>query len=161
MDTPVGSVFDPNLILGSGSEEALSTRGIPIPVGEYLAQIMDLVPRNVQGVKDTSKWYQFLDIKLEIKLSPEAQAELGRETTTRNHSVGLDLTAQGNLDYGRGKNIGLGRMREATGQNVPGQPWNPMMLKGQVVKVSVKHEPDPRDPDNKLDRIDKIGTALN
>lgn len=156
---PGSSIFNPDFILQGQNDQAMSTRAIPIPVGTYLAQIMELTPRNVQGVKDTSKFYQFLDIKLEIKLSQEAQAELGRETATRNYSVSLDLTEQGNLDYGKGKNIGLGRLREAVGQNVPGQAWSPMMLKGQVIRVSIKHEPDPRDSNNTLDKIDKIGSA--
>lgn len=153
------SIFNPDFILQGQSDQALSTRTTPIPAGVYLAQIMELEPRNVQGKKDTSKWYQFLDCKLEVKLSQEAAAELGRETATRNYSVGLDLTAQGNLDYGKGKNVGLGRLRAACNQNVPGQSWNPMMLKGQVIKVSIKHEPDPRDPENILDKIEKIGSA--
>lgn len=152
-------MFDPSTFLQTSSEQALSTRTVPIPTGDYLAQILELTPRNVQGVKDTSKWYQFLDMELEIKLTPEAAAELGRDTAKRRHSVGLDLTPQGNLDYGKGKNVGLGRMREAVGQNVAGQAWNPMMLKGQMVKVSIKHEPDPRDSTNTLDKIDKVGAA--
>lgn len=159
MNQQANSIFNPDFILQGQSSDAMSTRTIPLPADLYLAQIMELTPRNVQGVKDPTKFYQFLDVKLEIKLSPAAQAELGRETAIRNYSVSLDLTPQGNLDYGKGKNVGLGRLREAVGQNVPGQPWSPMMLKGQVIKVLIKHEPDPRDNQNTLDKIDKIGSA--
>lgn len=161
MNQQASSIFNPDFILQGQSSEAMSTKSIPIPANVYLAQIMELTPRNVQGVKDTTKFYQFLDVKLEIKLDQAAQAELGRETAIRNHSVSLDLTPQGNLDYGKGKNIGLGRLREAVGQNIPGQAWSPMMLKGQVIKVAIKHEPDPRDSNNTLDRIDKIGSATD
>ena len=40
---------------------------------------------------------------------------------------------------GKGKNVALGRLREALGQNTPGKPWSFGMLVGQVAKVAVKH----------------------
>jgi hypothetical protein len=53
--------------------------------------------------------------------------------------VWLDITPQGSLDMGRGKNVHLNRLREAFNQNRPGQPWNPMMLVGQAARVQTKH----------------------
>lgn len=57
----------------------------------------------------------------------------------------LDTTESGGLDFGKGKNVGLGRLREALGQNAPGKPWAPGMLVGGVAKVKVSHSIDKRD----------------
>lgn len=155
------SNFDPNVFMQSSTESALSTKSIPIPVGDYLAQIVELEPRNVQGARadNSDKWYQFLDMMLEIRLPPQVAQELGREVTKLKHSVSLDLTEQGNLDYGKGKNIGLGQTREAANQNIPGQPWNPSMLKGAMIMASIIQEPDKKDPEVIYNRVKKVGRA--
>jgi len=66
---------------------------------------------------------------------------LGREPKVRQ-SLMLDVRADGALEFGKGKNVGLGRVREALGQNSTGRPWSFPMLGGQLAKVKVKHRLD-------------------
>ena len=51
----------------------------------------------------------------------------------------LDLTPSGSLDTSKGKNIGLGRLREAVGQNKPGQAFSFQNLPGLMAKITIKH----------------------
>jgi hypothetical protein len=79
-----------------------------------------------------------LDVEWTIN-DEELKKSLGRTPKVRQ-SIMLDLTADGNgIDFGKGRNIGLGRLRTALGQNQNGQPWNFSMLGNQVARVKVKH----------------------
>lgn len=65
--------------------------------------------------------------------------ELDRERVTVTQSVLLDLTEDGSgLDMGRGKNITLGQIRTAMGQNEPGAEWSPNMIEGQPAVLKIK-----------------------
>lgn len=121
------STFDPNTFLSTEEAGALSTTFEPIPDGEYEAMIgagdEALKPRVTQSGR------HILDVTWE--LNDEALRErLGREKLTVRQSLFLDMTSQGTLDRGTGKNVQLGRLREALGQNDPSKPWSPMMLRG-------------------------------
>ena len=45
------------------------------------------------------------------------------------------------LDMGKGKNVALGRLREATDLNVPGQPFAMAMFPGRLAKIKVTQRP--------------------
>jgi len=45
------------------------------------------------------------------------------------------------MDYSKGKNVSLMRVREAVGQNVAGQNWNPKMMEGQALQIVVVLDP--------------------
>lgn len=52
----------------------------------------------------------------------------------------IDRTPEGGLDFGKDRNVKLGQLREAVGQNAPG-PWNFPMLRGKgPLMVKVVHE---------------------
>ncbi len=64
---------------------------------------------------------------------------LDRERVTVTQSVLLDLTDDGaGLDMGKGKNITLGQIRSALGQNQEGAGWSPAMIEGQPAKLKIK-----------------------
>lgn len=83
-----------------------------------------------------------MKVPLKIQLDPGVRERLGltTDTLTLTDSVFLDTNEQGMLDYGPGRNSGLRRYREATGQNVAGQPFSPRRLIGQAVLVKIKHD---------------------
>jgi len=54
-------------------------------------------------------------------------------------TVWLDVDESGGLDFGRGKNVQLGRLRAAVNQNNAGEPWQPNMLLGQTARCTIKH----------------------
>ena len=125
------SVFDPDTFLSSTTTEASSTEYVPVPEGEYLAVVTKVAARATERAK-------ILDVTWEID-DEAVKAETGLEHPTVRQSVFLDVNEQGALETGKGKNVDLGRLREAVGQNTPGQPWSPTMLEGQVARVRVAH----------------------
>ena len=64
---------------------------------------------------------------------------LGRDTVVCKQGIMLDLTAEGGLDMSKGKNVGLGRLREAVGKNNSGEAFSFAMLPGSAAKISVAH----------------------
>ena len=128
--------------LQTTTQEALDDHLEPWPAGEWLAQITDIAVSDFEfkkGDRIGETGYRMI-VKYEAQDAQVVEI-CERDKVSVSDSILLDVTPDGNgLDFGKGKNIGLGRLRTATGQNVPGQEWSPMMLKGQPVKVSIKHE---------------------
>jgi hypothetical protein len=130
MSTP----FDPELFMNTNFAEANATKVIPCPAGEYNGIIEDVKTR----VLDSGQ--VLMDVVWNID-DVKAKEKSGRDKLTVRQSVWLDFE-NGNLAFGEGKNVGLGRLRAALNQNAAGKPWSPAMLKGQVAKVKVTHRPD-------------------
>lgn len=140
------TTFDETAFLNSTVDASFDTRRAPIPVGRYVGVIKDIKARaNVQGRKDPTKSYNFLDYVITINLTDEARSEMGTEAATldRDYSLILDLTPAGTLDMSKGKNIGLGILREAVGQNVAGKSWNVRDPVGQMINVDISHRMTP------------------
>ena len=134
-------MFSPEQFLDMQVTESNDTKTIPVPVGEYTAVAEEVKCRQWQSKKDPSMSGLTLDIKWSID-DPAVKELLGRDKVTVNQGIMLDLTDSGGLDMGKGRNIGLGRLREALGLNAPGQPFSFMMVSGRVAKVSVSHRID-------------------
>lgn len=137
-------MFDESTFLQSTITGALDTTRPIIPVGSYTGAIKEIKGRQNAGTKPTNqgKIYTSLDLSVELQLTPEAQAEmnLDQPNITRRYSIMIDLNESGNgLDMGKGKNVSLGQLRDALGQNDPSKPWSPSMLVGQAAKWTVKH----------------------
>ena len=125
------SAFDPNSFLATTTDTANSTTYVPVPEGIYQAVVISVAARNPKG-------NALLDIQWRID-DDSVAAETGLSNPTCRQSIFLDVTDSGGLDNGKGKNIQLGRLREALNQNVEGQAWAPSMLEGQVAMVNVQH----------------------
>lgn len=152
------SMFDPKTLLDATTTEANSTVRIPIDAGEHVAVIGEVGIRN--GNKDGRDW-AFLDVTYDID-NPELKAKLGRDKISLTQGVGLDFTPIGGLDYSKGKNVMLGRLREAVGLNVPGQPFGFRMLQGKVVKILVNHKPSTKpgaQPGDVFENVDAFAKA--
>ncbi len=86
--------------------------------------------------KDGGTEQVVLDVTFDI-IDPRAVAKTGRESgNLARYSVFLDLVG-GALDMGEGKNVKLGKLREAVQQNIPGQPWAPSMLEGKTCRCKL------------------------
>ena len=136
------STFDPNSFFNETVDGAFSTSPEPIPEGEYLAVIASgekaVVVRN-------TKSSVVLDIQWEIQ-DAELAESLGRSTVSVRQSIFLDTTSQGTLDRGKGKNVSLGRLRAALGQNDASKPWSFGMLRGAgPAMIRVTQRPNPED----------------
>ena len=149
-------MFSPEQFLDMQVTESNDTKTIPVPVGEYTAVAEEVKCRQWQSKKDPSMSGLTLDIKWSID-DPAVKELLGRDKVTVNQGIMLDLTDSGGLDMGKGRNIGLGRLREALGLNAPGQPFSFMMVSGRVAKVSVSHRIDGENIYAEVKGVAKLG----
>ncbi len=140
------SMFDPTSFLEMSVDQSNSTVSIPVPAGEFVAFVDKVEARPWTSKTDPTKSGVALDILWNIDDAGVKQM-LDREKVTVKQGIMLDLTETGGLDMGKGKNVGLGRLREATGLNEAGQPFAFRMLEGKAAKVIVEHRPDPKQPD--------------
>lgn len=131
-------MFSPEQFLDMTITESNDTKATPVPVGEYTGIIEEVKPRNWASKADPSKAGVALDIIWSID-DYEVKQALGRDRVTVKQGVMLDLSDSGGLDMGKGKNLGLGRLREACNLNTPGQPFSFSMLVGRLAKIRVEH----------------------
>jgi len=134
-------LFDPQQFLEAQVTEANDTKSIPVPEGDFVAIIKEAKARQWTSKSDSSKSGLALDVVWSID-SPEVKTLLGRDEVTVKQGIMLDLTEHGTLDMGKGRNIYLGRLREAVGLNTPGQAFSIMHLPGRAALVSIKHRVD-------------------
>lgn len=129
--------FDAASFLAATVTQAADTRVIPCPIGEYMGIIDKISPRQWQS-KDGTQSGVALDVIWLVEDAGVKQT-LGRDTVTVKQGIMLDLTPHGGLDLSQGKNIGLGRLREAVGKNNPGEEFSFNMLPGLTAKINVTH----------------------
>jgi len=144
MESPM---FNPEVFLGTTITEANSTELLNVPEGEYVAMSGPVTAENFRsfdikrGDRAGTKGYA---LDLEWTLNDDSGAiktYIGRTPKVRQ-SLSLEIRGDGSLEFGKGKNVELGRLREALGQNGSGVPWAMSMLGGQVAKIAVKHTLD-------------------
>ena len=131
-------MFNPDQFLDMQIEGQNDTKIVPVPAGEYTAMIEEVKVRQWQAKADPSKSGLTLDVQWSID-DASVKELLGRDKVTVKQGIMLDLTDAGGLDMGKGRNIGLGRLREALDLNQPGRPFSFTMLTGRVARVSVSH----------------------
>lgn len=137
------STFNPEEFLNTQVDTSFDTKRTPIPErDDYIAVIgsgeKDVLPR-------VAKDRVILDITWEI-LDDALKASLRLPRITVRQSVFLDLDENGKLAKGTNANVQLGRVRDALGQNQPGQAWSPRLLKGAgPAKLKVGQRPDDKD----------------
>lgn len=149
--------FDPAVFLNQQFEGTNDTKITPCPVGEYpaLADKVDAIKwqkkddPSVNGVKLRILW----DIQ-----DDSVRQLLGRDKVLAPQDVMLDLTETGELDMSAGKNVRLGRLREALDLNQPGQPFSFNAVQGRLAKVNVKHRTGDN-PDDIYAEVDRVTHA--
>lgn len=134
------SAFNPEAFMNATTTDANDTQYVQVPEGEFQATI-DKVEAKVVG-QETPR--PIINVSWKVTDSAAAEAT-GRAENYVRQTLWLDVTESGGLDFGKGKNVQLGKLRDALGQNKPGQAWAPGMLVGGVARVKVKHSIDKRD----------------
>jgi len=127
-------LFSPDDLLTMQTEGEMATSLPPIPEQEYPAMVVKLDPRSGVSGK-TGEPYNILDVTWEID-DEEVREIVGIPNPTARQSIFLDVNDQG-LELGPGKNIQLGRLREAVGQNGPGV-WSMSDLEGASAVVRIE-----------------------
>lgn len=137
--------FDPSLFMQQTVDAPMETEYTLVPEGEYKAMIDDF---NEDAVEQFEFEYKrgpkagqngsMMKLTLPFVIDDDkVKAELARDKVTVTKQLILDLDTNGGLDRGKNRNIDLGRIRDAVGQNAGG-PWNISNLRGAgplVVKV--------------------------
>lgn len=135
----MSSTFSINTELLNNTEFTgqLDTAIIPVDEGEYTLvcekYIIKAGESNNNGEK---KPYVNLEVHWIVD-DEEQRQKTQREKIIVRQSVFLDLTPTGGLDMGKGKNVQLGRLREALGQNSPTKSWRFGDIVGGMVKGMV------------------------
>ena len=144
------STFNPDQFLQASYTEQTDTHALVCPEGDWRGQVSKLAVRTNKGKDGTD--FTSLDVIWEV-IDDEARRLAGAEGTTklfcRQGSI-IDLIDAGGskvFDFGKGKNVMIGRLREAFHQNQSGKPWAPNMLVGQIGVIKVKHRANPDDPE--------------
>ena len=134
-------MFSAEQFLDMQVNESNDTKVIPVPVGEYLAVCKEVKVRTWTSKKDPSMSGIAFDLVWTID-DANVKALLGREEINVKQGIMVELTEAGGLDMGKGKNVGLGRLREAVDLNKPGQPFSITMVTSRMAKIAVKHRID-------------------
>lgn len=139
--------FDPDAFLQQTIDQPMETERELVPEGEYPAMIGDFESKALEMVDFTYKKGDragqpgsMLKFTCPFSLQDDnLKAALGRDTVVATKQMILDVGVDGGLDFGKDKNIDLGRLRAAVGQNVAGA-WGIMNLRGAgPLMVQVKH----------------------
>lgn len=149
--------FNADAFLNQTAAGPMSTTITPVPEGEFKF-VIDDSDKAIQFREFTSDKGTFQTMEVLCKCLDEAvKTKLGRDLVLVPIKMFLDLTADGSgLDNSEGKNVQLGRLRDALGQN-DGSPWSPAMLKGKgpfMGKVTQRADKD--DPTVKYSEIKRI-----
>lgn len=132
-------MFDAESFLNQTVDSANDTERLQVPAGEYVGQIDSVKAREWKKADDPTVHGVSLDVNWNVDDAGVRQL-FARDKVICQQGVFLDLTESGNLDFGKGKNSDLGRLREACSLNTPGQPFAFTMLVGKVAKIKVKED---------------------
>ncbi len=140
------SSFDPDTFMSETIDQPLETERTLVPAGEYKARIDDFTRDAFQTIDFTYKRGpnagqegSFTKFNVPFVIDDDrVKAELGMDKVVVFQSITLDFE-QGKLAWGKNKNIDLGKLRKAVGQNNAG-PWSPGSLRGAgPVMIKVIH----------------------
>ena len=134
----VDSAFDAETFMATEVEAPMEVKYTPLPKGEYNAYIDEIEIRSVTGGA------LILDVNYIVN-NPQLAEQLGLEVLQISQGIFLDVDDNGRLQIGPNKNVRLGRLREAVGQNT-GAAWNFAMLRG-AGPLMIHVEPDQKNAD--------------
>jgi len=153
------STFDADAFMNTQVDEPMATQLSSIPEGEYISMVGDFTSEAFKTItyKDKKTGADVVRQVLEVPFPIQdaaLEATLGRPPVHRE-SFWLDFDANGRLDTGPDKNVNLGKLRDALGQNSNG-PWSPSMLRNMgPLKIVIKTRSDKNDPEKKYTNITK------
>lgn len=150
------SVFSPEQFEQMTIDQSFETEWTPIPEGDYIAFIEDIKFNQFEG-RDGRNYF-VLNVTYNIQ-DENLQKELGLDSVRVRDSIFLDVNEDGSLAVGPNKNVRLGQLRAAVGQNKPGEVWSPGMLRGAgPVKVHVTIS-EPNEEGKTYNRVRSITAA--
>lgn len=132
------TIFNPDLLKTGAVSGSFSTSLPPMPEGEY--------PFTVTGVEVKNPKADVVIAEYSCETYDDAVCTATGMTPSRTrYACFLDLDEVGMLAVGEGKNVGLGKLREAVGQNDDDTPWTMEMPVGQSFLGLVRQRVDDKD----------------
>lgn len=135
----MANLFDADTFLDSSAGGPLSTERTLIPEGTYSSCYIDDVKPQEGIIKSGDREGQpWVRINFRWVLDDQAlRDKLGRAEVKITQGVMIDLTTDGKLDFSKGKNIRLGKLRQALGINAGDVQWRKFI--GIPATIQVKH----------------------
>lgn len=130
------SAFDPDLFAQTAITGANDTRFAPVPEADAA-----LVQAKSYKIRSTDKGYVILDLTWSVQ-EQAARDATGLEDPTVRQSIFLDTDGSA-LALGKGKNVGLGKLREALGLNDPTKPFRFDDIVGRMARAKISHRITP------------------
>lgn len=141
--------FDASSFMNQQYDQPLETERKLVPPGEYQAMIGDFDENAFQTHDfeykrgpNAGQAGSMTNFRIPFVIQDaKAASAVGREDgeVIAYKQVTLDLDSNGALDFGVNRNVELGQVRAAVGQNNPG-PWSPGNLRGAgPVIIKVEH----------------------
>lgn len=153
------SVFDPDTFMNQQIEGKLETHFTPVPEDDYTGLIDDLAFGEITN-SQTGQKQRVLNISWAL-LDEKAQKAMERDKPLVQQTVFLDFEKNGSLSTGKNKNIMLGQIREAVGQN-SGAAWSFGMLRGAgPALLKITHQASKDDPEMKYPRVKRVAKLLS
>jgi hypothetical protein len=151
--------FNADAFLNQSINESMSTVTVPCPEGEFKAFIDDgekaVTVRDGGLDRNGNELSPQCVVAFAIMGDQMPNQVLKRDKVLVNMNIWLDIK-DGDLDMSEGKNVGLGRLRKAIGQNNPG-PWNPLMMKGKgPLMIKVTQRSDKNEPLQKYAEVSRV-----
>ncbi len=149
------SAFDAEAFLQTEMEGAMSTTFMIPPANDWPGTISKLSTRKFKDNDGNDRAVMEVQWSIEDANCHNGQKCFAKQTHW------LDFKFENNmvtLDFDEGKNVSLGLLREALGQNKEKGKWSPGMLLGQSAKIKVGHRPDKTDPDIVYAEVKKVAT---
>lgn len=131
--------FNVEAFLGTDVVGANATEYVPVPEGVFVGRVSGYDGKMTAGKPEENKPprpYVLIDWIVEDERVKEM---LGMDEPRIRQTLWLDQDSNGGLDMGKGKNVQLGRLRDALGQNDPSRPWQFAMLIDGQAQIEVKH----------------------
>lgn len=153
------STFDINSLMEKKTQ-ALSTATIPIPEGIFPFTVAGWEFKDGKRDESGDAWYAAV-AQIDVQVTDDMRAEMGLgddvQTLRRSKYIYLDLVDDGSggmeLDDRTGKNVQLGRFREAIGQNEEGTEWGFPDAQGARGAVQISHRIYEGSPRDQIDRF--------
>jgi len=145
-------MFDVDSFLATPVTGSNDTKYVPVPeLEDALAVSSDVKARHLEA-RDGKPEAIIVDVVWDID-DDRVKAVTMRDKNQVRQSIFLDLTPSGAIDMGKGKNIGLGKLREALGCNDPYAPFSFQMLVGRPARVQIKQSPNEKDPSSPYSNV--------
>jgi hypothetical protein len=155
--------FNAEAFLNQTITTPMSTTTTPCPEGEFRAFVDDgdnAISFQEGGTdRNGNELSPRMKVNFAITGDQLPNQQLKRDKVLVQQTFWLDVDGD-SIDLSEGKNVSLGRLRKALGQNEGA--WNPLMMKGKgPVMIKVGQRSDRNDPTQKYAEVTRVSAIMS